>query len=87
MTTCKCTSRCGDDADVTAGRVLGCARYRAVRNPNAQAERIVLLRGSLTDLVGLLDRMEPEVAEADRASDDEWIALKARAKRVLAETE
>lgn len=84
---CKCATECGDDPDVMARRVLGCHRYRARRDPDRLGETINRLRASLQSVVTLLDRMEPEVAEADRASDDEWIATKAAAKVVLAETE
>ncbi len=84
---CQCTGRCGDDENVAAGRVLGCASYRAQRNPAALQQRVEQLRSQLLALVSLLDRMEPEVDEADRATDEEWIATKAEAKRVLEATQ
>lgn len=83
---CECTSRCGDDPNVVAGRVLGCESYRRSRNPAHLQAVIVKLRDQLAAVVHLLDRMEPEVPEEQRASDDEWIATKADANRVLDET-
>ena len=83
---CECTTECGDDPKVQARAALGCHRYRARRNPDRLGETINRLRASLQSVVTLLDRMEPEVAEADRASDDEWIQIKAAAKLVLDET-
>lgn len=83
---CECTTRCGDDPNVAAGRVLGCQSYRQGRNPIHLQGVIVKLREQLAAVVHLLDRMEPEVPEGERASDEEWIATKADANRVLEET-
>lgn len=84
---CECASACGDDPNVKARRVLGCAKYRARSNPEQLAAMNGRLRESLQSVVTLLDRMEPDVAEDQRASDEEWIETKAAAKAVLAETE
>lgn len=82
-TLCQCTAACGDDPAVIAGRVLGCADYRAARNPALLLQRVQALRASLQAMVDLLDRMEPEVEEPHRATDEEWLATKAQAKRTL----
>lgn len=87
MKSCECTTACGDDPKVKGHVVLGCPKYRARRNPDALATTNQRLRDSLQAVVTLLDRMEPDVAEDERASDDEWIETKAAAKVVLAETE
>ena len=83
--TCQCTSYCGDDEEVKAGRVLGCTTYRARHKPADLAAQVRRLRGNLQALVELMDRMEPDVPEDERASDDEWIAIKAVAVQTLAE--
>ncbi len=83
MTTCKCAARCGDDDDVQAGRMLGCATWRAMRHPTALQARINNLRAALASVLVLLDRMEPEVSEEDRATDEEWIAIKAAGQAAL----
>lgn len=85
--TCACVSTCGDDPNVEARRVRGCERYRAKRDPQALAARCATLRECVVKLVGLLDRMEPDVPEDQRASEDEWMATKAEANALLAETE
>lgn len=87
MTTCECTSQCGDDPKVQARAALGCAKYRARRNPDALAATCQRLRAQLLAVVTLLDRMEPDVPEDQRASDEEWLETKAAAQVVLNETE
>lgn len=84
---CACTGECGDDPNVQSGRVLGCTTYRAVRNPHLLHDRAVLLRMQVQALVDLMDRLEPDVPECDRASDEEWVEAKAEAKRLLAALE
>lgn len=84
---CECTSECGDDPNVKARLVLGCAKYRARRNPDSQGETINRLRTALQEVVRVMDGMEPEVPEADRVPEEAWPAAKAQAKLVLAETE
>lgn len=84
---CQCASRCGDDPEVTAGRVLGCVTHRMRRNPDHLGALVERLSEQLRKLVDLLDRMEPEVPFENRATDEEWDAIKADAKRVLAEVE
>lgn len=84
--TCECTSRCGDDPNVSAGRVLGCATYRARRNPDHLGAQVDLLRNALQGVVTVMDGMEPDVPWEQRASDEAWDAAKAEANRVLAAT-
>lgn len=84
---CACAGECGDDPSVQSGRILGCSAYRAIRNPRLLLDRAVLLRMQVQALVDLMDRLEPDVAESDRASDEEWAETKAEAKRLLAAVE
>lgn len=85
---CECTTVCGDDPNVQARRVLGCASYRALRSPRALAASNAKLRATLAGLVGLMDRMEPDVDDAVRElAETEWDRRKAEAKQLLAETE
>jgi len=72
---------CGEDPRLATGAARPCKRlleHRALRAAAAGSRAMVV------ELVNLLDRMEPDVADADRASDEEWIELKARAKEYLA---
>ncbi|TXI23044.1 MAG: hypothetical protein E6Q67_05140 [Roseateles sp.] len=87
MAGCECTSRCGDDPEVTAGRVLGCQTYRMRRSPDHLGCQVEMLQRQLKAVVSLMDRMEPHVEEPDRASDEEWDKVKADAIQVLKTTE
>ncbi len=84
--TCECTTRCGDDPNVTAGRVLGCQTYRAARSPDQLRSAVLKLRNALQGVVTVMDGMEPDVAWEERASDEAWDEAKAEANRVLDET-
>ena len=84
--TCECAAQCGDDPEVVAGRVLGCATFRARRNPDHLGAQVDLLRGALQGVVTVMDGMEPDVPWEDRASDEAWDTAKAEANRVLAAT-
>lgn len=91
--TCECTSRCGDDPNVAANRVLGCASYRASRNPAELQGVLAQLRGdiqrlrtALQGVVTVMDGMEPDVPWEQRASDEDWDAAKATANTALTET-
>ncbi|MFN3302781.1 MAG: hypothetical protein ACK44A_03575 [Roseateles sp.] len=87
MANCECTARCGDDPDVIARRRLGCQTYRARRNPDHLGALLEAALVQVNALVDLLDRMEPEVPDELRASDEEWIDIKAKAKQFLEQVE
>lgn len=92
---CECTTACGDDERVLKGLVTPCALHA-----KAQALRVTLANTTATlqglhtytealsiaaqHMVDVLNRMEPEVPEAERASDEDWIAGKARLIEALA---
>lgn len=92
---CECTTACGDDERVIKGLVTPCALHA-----KAQALRVTLANTTATlqglrehtaelaaatlRLVALLDRMEPDAPETERATDADWIAAKDAAKAVLA---
>ncbi|MCZ8076029.1 MAG: hypothetical protein O9341_18070 [Paucibacter sp.] len=92
---CECTTACGDDERVIKGLVPACALHA-----KAQALRVTLanttatleglrtsteaLHAAAQHMVGVLDRMEPDVPEAERATDEDWIAGKARLVQALA---
>lgn len=80
---CSCSGECGDDPAVQSGRTLGCASFRAARQPGSLLGKAWRLREQLQAVVGLLDRLEPDVPEGDRASDDEWVSIKASAQQAL----
>lgn len=92
---CECTTACGDDARVLKGLAAPCALHakaHAVRitlaNTTAALEGLRTYTEALCTaaqhLVNVLDRMEPEVEDADRATDEEWIAAKAATQAALA---
>lgn len=86
--TCQCAGSCGDDPEVQAGRVRGCATFRARRNPDHLGAQVDALRAVVKNLIGLMDRLEPDVADDVReAAEVEWDGLKTEAKRVLGQTE
>lgn len=93
MKSCACTSECGDDPNVKALLVLGCAKYRAARNPDALAAantRLAAanarLRAALQEVVRVMDGMEPEVPDDERVPEEAWPAAKGEAKLALKET-
>lgn len=49
----------------------------------AALEDLQQLRRATQALVALMDRMEPDVPEAERGTDEEWIATKAAAVAAL----
>lgn len=87
MNTCRCAAACGDDPDVKACRVLGCATYRARRNPDHLGAQVDILRAALKGVVKVMDGMEPEVPWEERASDEDWDKAKAVANHALTATE
>lgn len=85
---CECTTACGDDPKVQARTVLGCAEFRARSNPALTAATNTQLRNMVTGLVDLMNRLEPDVADAVREqAEAEWDTRKAQAVQLLADTE
>lgn len=57
---CECTTECGDDPNVQARTVLGCADYRARTNPAAVVEQL------RADLAATLKERDELRAQVDR---------------------